>query len=61
MAGGFAWQEVGETATAADGTHPTGMHPCIYLDLRDILQTNKKFHYHLSRNAYHINVSTRTI
>ena len=22
----------GETATAADGTHPTGMHSCILLD-----------------------------
>ena len=27
MAGG-AWWEAGETATAADGTHPTGMHSC---------------------------------
>ena len=30
--GGHAWQEgvcvAGETATAADGTHPTGMHSC---------------------------------
>ena len=39
MAGGHAWHEggmygmrgacvAGETATAADGTHPTGMHCC---------------------------------
>ena len=31
MAGGHAWQGVrmaGEMATAADGTHPTGMHSC---------------------------------
>ena len=31
--GGHAWQEgdacvTGETATAADGRHPTGMHSC---------------------------------
>ena len=29
---GHAWQGVclaGETATAADSTHPTGMHPCV--------------------------------
>ena len=37
--GGHAWQEghvlgvcmAGETATAADGTHPTGMHFCFIL------------------------------
>ena len=33
MAGGQVWQGVcacvaGETATVADGTHPTGMHSC---------------------------------
>ena len=31
--GGHVWQGVymaGETATAADGTHPTGMHSCFY-------------------------------
>ena len=31
MAGGHVWQEAcmaGETATAMDGTHPTGMHSC---------------------------------
>ena len=33
MAGGGggglrAWQEAGETVTAVDGTHPTGMHSC---------------------------------
>ena len=27
--GGRAWQEAGETATAADGTHPTRMHSCL--------------------------------
>ena len=26
---GYAWQEAGETTTAADGTHPTGMHSCL--------------------------------
>ena len=28
--GGCAWQRdmAGETATTADGTHPTGMHSC---------------------------------
>ena len=26
---GRAWQEAGEMATAADGTHPTGMHSCL--------------------------------
>ena len=30
---GCAWQEAGETATAADGTHPTGMHSCLYQSL----------------------------
>ena len=48
MAGGHAWQGVcmargtcvaracvaGETATAAGGTHPTGMHSCFNLPLR---------------------------
>ena len=32
MAGGCAWQGAcmaGEIATAADGTHPTGMHSCL--------------------------------
>ena len=32
--GGHAWQGAcmaGETATAADGTHPTGIHSCIWL------------------------------
>ena len=32
ITGGHVWQEgacmAGETATAADGTHPTGMHSC---------------------------------
>ena len=31
MVGGHAWQGAcmaGEVATAADGTHPTGMHSC---------------------------------
>ena len=32
VGGGHVWQEgmcmAGETATAADGTHPTGMHSC---------------------------------
>ena len=31
VTGGHAWQGVcmpGETATAADGTHPTGIHSC---------------------------------
>ena len=27
--GGRAWQE---TATAADGTHPTGMHSCVKIN-----------------------------
>ena len=30
--GGYAWQGAcvtGDTATAADGTHPTGMHSCL--------------------------------
>ena len=35
MAGGGACM-AGETATAADGTHPTGMHSCILLSLRHI-------------------------
>ena len=26
---GCAWQEAGEMATAAEGTHPTGMHSCL--------------------------------
>ena len=26
--GGMHGQEAGETATAVDGTYPTGMHPC---------------------------------
>ena len=26
--GAWSWGEGGETATAADGTHPTGMHSC---------------------------------
>ena len=30
---GCAWQEVGETATAVDGMHPTGMHSCLYQSL----------------------------
>ena len=30
---GCAWQEEGETAAAADGTHPTGMHCCLYQSL----------------------------
>ena len=39
--GEHAWQGggacmAGETATAADGTHPTGMHSCILLSLRHI-------------------------
>ena len=38
MVGGHAWRGcvcgggvcvAGETATAADGTHPTGMHSCV--------------------------------
>ena len=38
MAGGHVWQGVclcvaGETATAADGTHPTRMHSCCALFL----------------------------
>ena len=35
--GGHAWQGVcvaGETTTAADGTHPTGMHSCFECALR---------------------------
>ena len=35
MAGGHAWQAAcvaGETAIAAHGTHPTGMHSCCILD-----------------------------
>ena len=31
MAGGHTWKEVGETATEADGTHPTGMHSCLLI------------------------------
>ena len=35
MTGGHAWQGgwacvAGETATAAGGTHPTGMHSCSF-------------------------------
>ena len=32
MAGGHVWRGpcvAAETATAADGTHPTGMHSCL--------------------------------
>ena len=35
IAGGDAWQGAcvaGETATAADGMHPTGMHSCLSLN-----------------------------
>ena len=35
--GGCAWRgacEAGETATAADGRHPTGMHSCLLKTFR---------------------------
>ena len=39
---GHAWQEAGETATAADSTHPTGMHSCfLYFQL---FKKNCKFY-----------------
>ena len=31
MAGEHAWQKAGEMATAADSTHPTGMHSSLKL------------------------------
>ena len=42
--GGEEWQGVcmaGETATAADGTHPTGMHSCSQLFLRSLITKTK--------------------
>ena len=42
MAGGHVWQGAciaGETATAVDGTHPTGMYSFLQL----ILKCNKEF------------------
>ena len=30
---GHAWQQVREVATAADGTHPTGMHSSLKMKL----------------------------
>ena len=32
--GGCAWQETGQTATAADSTHPTGMHSCTLVNMK---------------------------
>ena len=44
VAGGMAWQGAcvaGEMATAADGTHPTGVHSC-FLSMCQIKTTKSK-------------------
>ena len=41
---GHAWQGAcmaGETATAADGMHPTGMHSCLVMNLPLMIITQK--------------------
>ena len=51
VAGGHAWQGEGacvsgETATAVDGTHPTGMHSCswiIFSLLLDLFRFRSRF------------------
>ena len=38
----------GETTTAADGTHPTGMHSCCFKNLHLKLLSKECIHYLLS-------------
>ena len=42
MAGGGKACVAGETATAADGTHPTGMHSCLQITLKSGKDPRKK-------------------
>ena len=50
---GLRQTTLGETATAADGTHPTGMHSCL----------NCLFYFHFSKTQENknINLGTKTV
>ena len=52
---GHAWEGgcvAGETATAADGTHPTGMHSCFPFTYTDGQIESLKKHFNMCVNSF---------